>query len=94
VLFSSGLRAVVEKSKENNKKLTLLTFARNSDDFSTLADVANEDFDEFETNSEATDCVNPSDLGRCAAPGRQDGVRTKKTVPSQRAQWSLQIRPN
>ena len=39
-------------------------------------------------------CVNPSDLGRCAAPGHQDGVRTKKTVPSQRAQWSLQIRPN
>ena len=39
-------------------------------------------------------CVNPSDLGRCAAPGHQDGVRTEKTVPSQRAQWSLQIRPN
>ena len=39
-------------------------------------------------------CVNPSDLGRCAAPGHQDGVRTEKTVPSQRARWSLQIRPN
>ena len=39
-------------------------------------------------------CVNPWDLGRCAAPGHQDGVRTVKTVPSQRAQWSLQVRPN
>ena len=39
-------------------------------------------------------CVNPSDLGRCAAPGHQDGAETAKTALSQRAQWGLQIRPN